>query len=316
MMHWTIRGVVPVFALLVSSMATAAGPDIPTSPSAILETGTSTTATDGGDSAGTTQGAGKRTSDRKASLDRDTEVKPLTLRVKPGVTEVLPIAKNHLNRIVTPYTTPNVRTTSNAKVEVKGHVVYVASRSEAPITLYIMPAGSEAQALSLALVPRAVPPKEVNLELADARGEGRARRLDPGAARAWESSQAYVKTIEQLLSGLARGQVPSGYGLDDITAAMWQPACTRPEGADLRYDFAGIGQRVSGGSLIAYVGRVTNVDDEVLELDERWCRTAGVVASAFWPRIVLEPGQQSEVFVVRRRRAESGAPERPSLLED
>lgn len=315
MMHRTTRPLA-LLALLVAGAAAAESPDIPTSPSAILDTGSGDSQARTAGKAGTTQDGGKGDAAGSSDGSADQEVEPLTLQLKPGVTEVLPIAKNHLNRIVTPYSTPRVRTTSNAKVKVEGHVVYVASRSEAPITLYIMPSDSEAQALSLALVPRAVPPKEITLELADPKGQGRARRIDAGAAHAWEESQPYVQTIQQLLSGLARGKVPSGYGIDSITAAMWQPDCSRPEGADLQYDFAGVGQRVSGGSLIAYVGRVTNVDDEVIELDERWCRTEGVVATAFWPRIIVKPGEQSEVFVVRRRRVESAAPERPSLLED
>lgn len=323
MMPTTIR-LLPAFAMLVAATATAESPNIPTSPSQILQTGSSSEEPGdnaGGDAAKAAAAVMEQQGGGEAKAQAETEkkgsdqrVKPVTLELEPGVTEVLPISKNHLNRIVTPYTEPEVRTTSNAKVEVDGHVVYVASRSSAPITLYIMSSASQAQALSLALVPRAVPPKEINLTLAEAESSGKARRLDPGAARAWEESQPYVQTIEQLLSGLARGKVPQGYGMDRITDAMWQPSCASPKGGDLTYDFAGIGQRVSGGSLLGYIGRVTNVDDEVIELDERWCRTEGVVATAFWPRIVLQPGEQAEVYVVRRREVRSSAPERPSLL--
>lgn len=318
-----IEGRTIVAALSALMLMTTAGaaerPQIPVSPSSVLATGpeqgseqqrsaSKPAPASGGDSATT------RTS--QASDSSDQTVEPVTLTLKPGVTEVLPIAKDHLNRIVTPYTNPQVRTTANAKIQVKNHVVYVASASEAPITVYVMPRDSESQALSLALVPRQIPPREITLQLADDEGGARIKPVDRAAAQDWEQSQPYVEAIEELMSGLARGQVPSGFGLDSITAGMNIPSCGSPPGAELTYDFVGIGQRLTGGSLIAYVGRVTNTDDETIELDERWCRSERVVASAFWPRIMLEPGQQAEVYVVRSRRVESGTPERPSLLEN
>lgn len=314
-MNQGMQRLLTTLVLLVTSTApwAADAPDVPTAPTEVVETGgsgESATATTESVSADDDDGGAAAQADRGSDADGE----PTELTVKPGVTEVAPIAKGHLNRIVTPYASPQVRTTSSAKVEVDGSVLYVASDAEAPVSLYVMPEGSDTEALSLALVPRAIPPKEIRLRLDDA--ERRQRRADVGAARAWETSQPYVATIQKLLNGLARGRVPQGYGIDPLDDAMWQPRCDRPEGGDLEYDFQGIGQRVSGAALTAYVGRVTNVDDEVIELDERWCAGDRVVAVAFWPRIVVEPGDQAEVFVVRRRRRQPATQERSSLLEE
>lgn len=316
---------IAAFCIAPIPVAGSEMPQIPASPSSVVATrppadgGGPSTSSNSGNAAAAKPSPSDRGQSQagtsKPSSGGDQTIEPTTLTVKPGVTEVLPIAKDHLNRIVTPYTDPQVRTTANAKIEVQDQVVYVASKSDAPITAYIMPSDSEAQALSLALVPRQVPPAEITLQLADHQTGGPARPADPAAARDWEQSQPYIESIEKLMAGLARGQVPSGYGLGALTQEMWHPDCKAPAGGDLAYDFVGVGQRVSGGSLIAYIGRVTNADDQPIELDERWCAGAGVVATAFWPRIILEPGQQAEVYVVRRRPTQPSTPQRPSLLE-
>ena len=49
---------------------------------------------------------------------------PTTLLMTPGVNELIPVALGHLNRIVTPFESPQVRTTSDAQTQIKGNVVY------------------------------------------------------------------------------------------------------------------------------------------------------------------------------------------------
>lgn len=86
---------------------------------------------------------------------------PTTLLMTPGVNELIPVALGHLNRIVTPFESPQVRTTSDAQTQIKGNVVYVATDKESPVSLYITPPGQEASALSVTLVPRRIPPREI-----------------------------------------------------------------------------------------------------------------------------------------------------------
>lgn len=55
---------------------------------------------------------------------------PTMLLMTPGVNELIPVALGHLNRIVTPFESPQVRTTSDAQTQIKGNVVYVATDKE------------------------------------------------------------------------------------------------------------------------------------------------------------------------------------------
>lgn len=302
-------------AALVVSAPALAGPDVPTAPASVVRTANATQQQAEPASGDTRAGSADRPGSGDGGSDAAASVEPKTITVKPGVTEVLPVSRSHLNRIVTPYTEPRVRTTSNAKIKVKEHVVYVASSSEAPITVYIMPGERETDALALALVPREIPPKEITLKLPGGHRVAPRARVDRGAARDWERDHPYIEAIRELFAGLAKGRVPGGFGLKQVRTGMTIPSCTPAQGADLKYEFAGIGQRVTGGSLIATVGRVTNTDNEKIELDERWCDGAGVVAVAYWPRLMLKPGEQAEVFVARQRSSKPAAPQRPSLLE-
>ncbi|EBT3822543.1 conjugal transfer protein TraK, partial [Salmonella enterica] len=91
------------------------------------------------------------------------------LTMKPGVNQIIPIAVGHPNRIVTPFSNPEIVSTSLTgatdngqcgEVCIKENVVYVATDKQYPVTMFITEKGSEAQALSLTMVPRRIPPRE------------------------------------------------------------------------------------------------------------------------------------------------------------
>lgn len=89
-----------------------------------------------------------------------------TLTVRPGVTEGIPVARGHINRIVTPFQPPNVTTMDKtATVKVTDRVVYFATEGEQPVSLFITPDNSEAVALAVTLVPCGMPPRELELRL-------------------------------------------------------------------------------------------------------------------------------------------------------
>ncbi|MDA1379411.1 hypothetical protein PCI56_05540 [Plesiomonas shigelloides subsp. oncorhynchi] len=96
------------------------------------------------------------------------------LTMKPGMNQIIPIAIGHPNRVVTPFSNPEVISTSLTGVSdtgqcgeicIKENVVYVATDKQYPVTMFITEKGSEAQALSLTMFPRRIPPREVFLKL-------------------------------------------------------------------------------------------------------------------------------------------------------
>lgn len=230
-----------------------------------------------------------------------------TLFLTPGENRIIPIAKRHLNRIITPFAHPTVRTVSTAKISTEDSVLYVASTDEAPITLYVSPRDRQDMALSLTLLPQAIPPREVHLQIEGAVGEV---YFSPPRAGDWERSRPYVDTIKAALRELALGKVPPGYGMQQWAPGDPKVTCLQP---GLRVEPA---QTLPGASLILVVASAKNVSAQRLEIQEATCRDEGVLAVAAWPRASLAPGERTELYVVVRRPSQADeARARPSLLD-
>jgi conjugal transfer pilus assembly protein TraK len=79
------------------------------------------------------------------------------------------------------------------------------------------------------------------------------------------------------------------------------------------------GQVLDGQRLAIVTGVARNSGASALELEERSCSAGldgSVLAIAAWPRVWLEPGEATEVFVaVRPRDPDQERRDRPSLLE-
>tara|TARA_R110002051_G_scaffold299268_1_gene366395 strand:- start:4680 stop:5408 length:729 start_codon:yes stop_codon:yes gene_type:complete len=233
------------------------------------------------------------------------------LVMTPGVNELVPIAVNHLNRIVTPFAEPAINTTSNATVTIEDNVVYVATNEENPVTVFITQKGSQARALSLTLVPRRIPPRELFLELEG--GASQAVMIGNPKAERWETSQPYIDTLRSVMRSLALGDIPQGYTLHDTNTQQRLPSCQQP---GFSFRFAG-GQTMVGHRLSVSIGVATNVSGQPLEFKEQSCGDWDVAAVAAWPRNVLAPNERTEVYVIRRSDGvapQSSTNARPSLL--
>ncbi len=90
---------------------------------------------------------------------------PRTVTVAPGSNAILELAIDHLNRIVTPFARPSVRTVSSVTTEIDANVLYVATASEEPATLYITDADDARTTVGLTIAPRRVPPREIRLRV-------------------------------------------------------------------------------------------------------------------------------------------------------
>lgn len=236
-----------------------------------------------------------------------------TLRVSPGVNEIIPVAQGHLNRIITPFDSPKVRTVSPATTQIEGNVVYVAPADENPVTLYVTPGDNEDLALSLTLAPRRIPPREIRLTL-DADQYHRLGSLQNGQERpspaSGRLSQDYVAELKQTFRALALMRTPRGYSLRAPLAGEVL-RCIQP---DLTTT---IGQTLEGRDLLVLVGTAKNAGLVPLELDERSCAIElhETVAVAAWPKVLLEPGEMSELYIAVRRTPDAETTARPSLLK-
>jgi conjugal transfer pilus assembly protein TraK len=152
----------------------------------------------------------KATADKGDTPAATLALGPKTVTVSPGTTAIVEVAIDHLNRIVTPFAAPQVRTVSQATTQVDGNAIYVATATEEPVSLFITEAGDTATALSLTLAPRHIPPREVRLVLAGGNLVRTAAPTPRPRDTAAPGDQPYVEHLAALFRALAQNQVPAG----------------------------------------------------------------------------------------------------------
>lgn len=233
-----------------------------------------------------------------------------TIAIKPGENVFIPISREHPNRILTPFKTPQIISTSLYAGKKKGEcgeacvrdgVIYITTDSASAVTAFITEKGHEDIAFSITMIPQAIPPREVRFTLpADVVERLSTRSADQVTvkkAQAWETSQPYVDTIREALRGVALGQVPSGYNLRKIRVTDPLPTCRHP-GIDFKWSD---GQLLEGFNLDIYVGVISNVADSPVEFRNQACGGWRIAAVTSWPLTVLKPGQKTEVYVIVKR---------------
>jgi len=249
----------------------------------------------------------------KAANQPTTSVAPQYLQVRPGINELMPIALGHLNRLVTPFDNPVVTTTSQATTRTQGKIVYVATADETPVTLYITPGDNQDIALSLTLIPKRIPAREIHLSLDKDTYQVLAKLQQQATAasgKPLDKEQDYITTLKKLFRDLGLQKTPAGFSLRDPSQA---------ESIHCQQDRVQIrtGQVLESQDMLILVGVARNTGLLPVEFDERACATtqAEVLAVAVWPKVLLGPKEATELYVVVRRPADETITLRPSLLD-
>lgn len=234
----------------------------------------------------------------------------ITLEVVPGTTELVRIARNYLNRIITPFEDPKLLTVNPVEVRKEGSSIYLTTASEKPVGVHILPNDPEdTRSISLTLIPARIPPKTIQLKWGE---HASVATLPVSTARAkrWEQSSSYEEKLLELVEVVARGQVPEGYSLSAAPDAV---PCALP---GVKFF---VGQRLTGSRFSVLVLRATNTGRSTIEiLSHAGCNVPGVALVAPWPQAYLEPGASTEVYVAVVNEAFEPQPRgqlRPSLLE-
>lgn len=219
------------------------------------------------------------------------------IMVKPGVNQIVQIAVGHTNRIVTPFAHPQVSSASltggeQGEVTVKDNVVYVSTAKNYPLSMFITEKGNENLSISLTLVPRKIPSREINVSFRDSNVSMRYASED---AEAWEKSQPFLSGSNKNLRTIALQGIPAGYNLTNLPKDYALPKC-RVDG--FKVDFSQ-GQLIAGSKLHYVIGKVTNISTETLEFKESGCGDYDVAAVALYPTNVFEPGESAEIYVIK-----------------
>jgi len=122
---------------------------------------------------------------------------------------------------------------------------------------------------------------------------------------------ALKQPIENALRDLAENRVPVGFEAGG-EGVMLNQLCQLPPGLELNPNRT---QWFSNNTLQISVGVLRNVTTQPIRFDESVCQDDDVLAVAAWPGAIINPGQESEIYVAFRTRGESRRV-RPSLLSN
>lgn len=224
------------------------------------------------------------------------------INVTAGKNIVIPVASGFTNRFVTPFSDPVVISTSlsmtdgqgSGEIFIRGNIVYVSTNREYPVTMFITQKDNESAAISLTLVPKKIPPREITFSLAGYAPEKFRSRHDLKNESETGSDPDYLTELKNLLKTIALNEVPDGYSLQNIISGTYHPDCQSP---GFRVSFAD-GQLLTGRIHDVYIGRVANISGAAATADEKMCAGREVAAVALWPKILLKSGESTEIYVV------------------
>lgn len=232
----------------------------------------------------------------------------ISIQPKPGRTENVIIAKGKLNRIVTPYAEPKVLTVDNVETKVDGSAIYIASDSDSPVSMFISDSES-GNAASLQLSPQElVMPVEIRIE-----ADPKANANEAGASRndrLFRQDSPYITEVKAIMQNLGKQQIPQGFTLEDLTDEL--RAMTFCHDPGLTY---WPGQLLSGHDSRIIVLIAQNNGLVAATFEESFCASENTMAVAAWPKVRLEPGEKTEIYLLLRLpEGKSGEEIRPALL--
>lgn len=216
------------------------------------------------------------------------QTKSNVLRVGADRTEIAYISSQFPNRIATPFANPRAIDTNEAEVKPEGQSLYVIAKDPSKaVALFITGDKPTDPVVSLTLVPKALPPQTIVLQLDGVNTEAAVKEEMPAPA-------AYLERVRYVMRQIALGKTPAGF----VEGAL--PQASAAIGELVVY----LQSRYSGSSFDLYRYKVANSVDRSVELDESAFYSDGVRAVAFFPTSVLSnKGDTTFVYVIADKTA-------------
>jgi conjugal transfer pilus assembly protein TraK len=216
------------------------------------------------------------------------------ITVKPGVTQIVKISKDYLNRIITPFQNPILPTTSDFDYNVSDNIIYLTPKGNSPISAFITDKNNQKTSINVLLVPDNILPREIifHVEGMDNNSENLSTdALEEMLKLNGNKTDSYLDQITNMMTEIAKGNVPTGYNPAEVKRSK-SPQCrfTQMESAPLQ-SYESINRRI-----IVY--KVTNRADKNQPITESACYRKGVVAVSAYPYVNLEPNQSTELYVL------------------
>lgn len=238
------------------------------------------------------------------------------VKLKPGHSELIPVATGLQNRISTEFTQVEVKTSDGeVPIDLQGGFIYITPMSQAPIGLMIGEAGMPETMVNLTLMPLDVPPVMVEVDVlmpGKMKREHQAflaeqnkitakeRRLEeirqgPVAVNDPRTNSKHVDRATSILAEVAGGEIPQGFDLVDVIPEKDRYPC------DIRRMamYHEVGQRLVSGRELIDVVRVKNDINGFREIREEFCLDEDVIAVGVFDRATLAPGEDAELYILR-----------------
>lgn len=247
--------------------------------------------------------------------------------LKPGRNIVVPVGQGFSNAIRTNFRSLSVKTSASSEqalLEIEDGHLYATLRTMQPISLLISEDGVLESEISIVLVPMASPPAMVDINIdmpeelklkAQIHHEKmeKQKKIDKAVLEAQKEparrTSSYQNNIIAVLKPIAQGKTPLGYSItNDIPNHLRQPCRISI--------FHEAGQRLSGSRDIIDVVLIHNDSDRVYQVREEMCLNDGVTSVALFPKSYLQPGEETEVYIIRKiqkEHAEEYGQTRPRL---
>jgi len=235
------------------------------------------------------------TRDGRQPLPR--EGKPIIVRSQEGVTDFVYVSANFPNRIATPFSAPKIIDQTDTKFLTSGNSIYVTPRDSKPIAIFIVSADNPTRSVALTLVPQQIPQQNILVMLEGSGGAASAPAplsLSRAAPPDIPATDPYESQLAALLRAVVRDSPPSGYTQEQLylPASRMGPLRIDPQ------------RRYSGSRFDVWTYRITNLSSEPVEMQEPWFYVRGVKAVAYADKVLVGPGQDTQVFVVSAQEAE------------
>jgi conjugal transfer pilus assembly protein TraK len=192
-------------------------------------------------------------------------------------------------------------------LEVEGGNLYVTLRNMQPISLLLSEDGVLESEISIVLVPISSPPAmvDINIEMtpemiakAEQHQENmeRERQLEEALSNQQMTrnnrNSTHANNQISILKPIAQGKTPPGFSMtNDIPEHMSKPCRISV--------YHKAGQRLTGARELIDVVLVQNDSNRVYHVREEMCLSDGALAVGIYPRAYLQPGEETEVYIVR-----------------
>lgn len=253
--------------------------------------------------------------DNKQSLDlnaKNISDTKMDITVKPGVTQMVKISKDYLNRLITPFPNPILPTVADIDYTISDNIVYITPKTDKPFSVFITDKSNQKDSISVLFVPDSILPREINFHLEGYDSKADFLTTDALAQIAnmnGSTTDSYNQQIVNVMKNLAKGNIPNGYTLNELNKAK-APQCkfTLMDSNPM--------QMLETTNRRIFIYKVTNRAANTQSILENACYREGVVASAAYPYVNLEPNQSTEFYVLVNKDFQSdNMQQRPVLVK-